>query len=87
MWVEATARYSGQGMGVELSSAVLTPVPKSSFWRVRIAWPNSTPRYFGKFNSKTEAQRWIAEHRSLTRPRQGRYKPASLTTDENSELS
>jgi hypothetical protein len=85
MWVEATAHYSGQGN--ELSSAVLTPVPKSSFWRVRIAWPNSTPRYFGKFNSKTEAQRWIAEHRSLTRPRQGRYKPASLTTDENSELS
>jgi hypothetical protein len=82
MWVEAMARYSDQGN--ELSS-VLTPVPKSGFWRVRIAWPTSTPRYFGKFNSKTEAEQWIAEHR--TRPRQGRYKPASLTTDKNSQLS
>jgi hypothetical protein len=55
-------------------SVTLTPVEQSGYWRVKIAWPNTgphiTPRYFGKFNSKEEAEQWIAEHAWLTTQRQ-----------------
>jgi hypothetical protein len=33
---------------------------------VKIAWPNKTPRYFGKFPSQAEAEKWIANHHWLT---------------------
>jgi hypothetical protein len=49
---------------------VLSPVRQWGYWRVKIAWPNATPRYFGKFNSQAEAERWIARHRWLTEQRQ-----------------
>jgi hypothetical protein len=44
----------------------LTAVQGPDYWRVKIAWPNSIPRYFGKFASKPEAEKWIAEHHWLT---------------------
>jgi len=28
--------------------------------------PDSNPRFFGKFNSQREAEKWIAEHQWLT---------------------
>ena len=40
-------------------SAVLTPISRSGHWRVRMMWPNNKPRYFGKFLSKREAEKWI----------------------------
>jgi hypothetical protein len=70
MWVEATARYSGQGMGVELNSVVLTPVRQADYWRVKITWSKTIPRYFGKFHSQTESEKWIEEHHWLTEQRQ-----------------
>ena len=70
LWVEATAHYSGQGMGVELSSVVLTPVRQADYWRVKIAWSKTIPRSFGKFHSQTEAEKWIEEHHWLTEQRQ-----------------
>jgi hypothetical protein len=52
-------------------SVVLTPVVSArGKWRVKIAWPDATPRYFGKFNSQAEAERWIAEHQWLIEQRQ-----------------
>jgi hypothetical protein len=39
---------------------------QSGYWRVKIAWPTTTPRYFGKFKSQAEAQQWIEQHRWLT---------------------
>jgi hypothetical protein len=41
-------------------------VMQSGYWRVKIAWPTTTPRYFGKFKSQAEAQQWIEQHRWLT---------------------
>jgi hypothetical protein len=34
-----------------------------------MTWPDSAPRYFGKFASKAEAEKWIAEHHWLTEQR------------------
>jgi hypothetical protein len=31
-----------------------------------MVWPDSNPRFFGKFNSQTDAEKWIAEHQWLT---------------------
>jgi len=39
---------------------------QSDYWRVQMAWPDSNPRYFGKFHSQTEAEKWIAKHQWLT---------------------
>ena len=50
-----------------MSSVVLTPVTQAGYWRVKIAWPNKTPHFFGKFQSQAEAEKWIEEHRWLTR--------------------
>ena len=45
----------------------LTAVQRWDYWRVKMAWPNRTPRFFGKFDSQAEAEKWIADHRWLTR--------------------
>jgi hypothetical protein len=45
----------------------LTAVERSDYWRVKMAWPDHiTPRYFGRFASRAEAEKWIAEHHWLT---------------------
>jgi hypothetical protein len=49
---------------------VLSPVRQGDQWRVKIAWPKSTARYFGKFNFQAEAEKWIEDHRWLTTQRQ-----------------
>jgi hypothetical protein len=69
-----------------LSSVVLSPVRQAGYWRVKIAWPNHTPRYFGKFNSQAEAEKWIEEHRWLIEQRQERMPtiPTPQTTVERS---
>jgi hypothetical protein len=47
---------------------VMQPVVASGgHWRVRMNWPRHPARYFGKFVSEAEAERWIAEHRWLTK--------------------
>jgi hypothetical protein len=52
-----------------VSTLVLTPVTQSGYWRVKMAWANKRPRYsryFGKFQSREEAEKWIEKHRWLT---------------------
>jgi hypothetical protein len=57
-------------MGGALLTAI---VGKSGYWRVKIAWPKHyferevLARYFGHFNSKAEADRWIQEHHWMTK--------------------
>jgi hypothetical protein len=51
-------------------TAVLTPVTEEGYWRVKIAWPNSTPRFFGRFDTQTEAEKWITDHRWMAEQRQ-----------------
>jgi len=58
-----------------VSSVVLTPVTQSGYWRVKIAWPNKTPHYFGKFQSREEAEKWIEKHRWLTEQAQEPEEP------------
>jgi hypothetical protein len=57
-----------------MSTVTLTPVAKAVYWRVKIAWPNPSPhtkpRYFGKFQTKAEAQKWIERHHWMTEQRQ-----------------
>ena len=53
----------------------LTPFGQSGYWRVEIAWPDATPRYFGKFQSQSEAEKWIEQHRWLTEQTQEPDKP------------
>jgi hypothetical protein len=53
-----------------MSTVVLTPVAEALYWRVKIARPNKTPHFFGKFQSRADAERWIAEHRWMTEQRQ-----------------
>jgi hypothetical protein len=43
-------------------SVVLTPISRSGYWRVRMMWPNNKARYFGKFVSQREAEKWIEKH-------------------------
>ena len=59
-------------------SAVLTPVTQAGYWRVKIAWPNKTPHFFGKFQSQAEAERWIKQHRWLTEQRQAKDAPPEI---------
>ena len=40
----------------------LRSLMQSNYWRVEMAWSDSNPRYFGKFRSRTEAEKWIEEH-------------------------
>ena len=44
----------------------LTAVRRLDGWRVEMTWPDHTPRYFGRFTSQAEAEKWIAEHHWLT---------------------
>lgn len=53
-----------------MNSVVITPVTHTGYWRVKMAWPNQTPHFFGKFRSRAEAEKWIAQHRWLTKRRQ-----------------
>jgi hypothetical protein len=41
-----------------------------SYWRVEMTWPHHNPRHFGKFHSRVEAEKWIAEHYWLTKQSQ-----------------
>jgi hypothetical protein len=51
-------------------TVVLTPVTRSGYWRVEIAWPRSPLRYLGRFNTRAEAEKWIGEHHWLTTRRE-----------------
>jgi hypothetical protein len=42
-------------------------VKVGDLWRVQIAWPNGTTKYFGKFGSEQEARKWIGGHGWLTK--------------------
>jgi hypothetical protein len=53
-----------------MSTVVLTPVAAAGHWRVKIAWPNKTPHFFGKFQTKAEAEKWIERHHWMTEQRQ-----------------
>jgi hypothetical protein len=60
----------------DVSSISLAPVWQSGCWRVKIRWPDHTPRYFGKFPSRMEAEKWIEGHRWLTKqPQEPDVKP------------
>jgi hypothetical protein len=48
------------------ASTVLTSVKVGDHWRVQIAWPSGTTKYFGKFGSEREATGWISRHRWLS---------------------
>jgi hypothetical protein len=37
-----------------------------------MAWPGHNPRYFGQFYSRTEAEKWIDEHRWLAKQSKAR---------------
>jgi hypothetical protein len=53
-----------------MSTVVLTPVAEADHWRVKIAWPGKTPHYFGRFQTKAEAEKWIEQHHWMTEQRQ-----------------
>jgi hypothetical protein len=52
-----------------VGSVVLTLVRQRDHWRVKMTWWKKT-RYFGQFNSQSEAEKWIEEHRWLTDQRE-----------------
>ncbi len=52
--------------GGDMDVVLLVPVRQDDRWRVQLVWPNGNTRYFGKFGSQREAERWIAEHHWLT---------------------
>ena len=45
-----------------MGGVVLKAIQQSDYWRVKIAWPEHVPRYFGKFESEPEAEKWIKDH-------------------------
>jgi hypothetical protein len=46
---------------------VLSPVAQADgVWRVQITWANGSKNRIGKFGTKQEAEKWIADHRLLT---------------------
>jgi hypothetical protein len=47
---------------------VLLPVREGKIWRVKIVWPSGAVHHFGKFDSKEDADDWIAAHPRLTMP-------------------
>jgi hypothetical protein len=63
-----------------LNSITLTPVRQGDHWRVKLAWPNKSVHFFGKFLSRAEAEKWIELHRWLTEQRQepGADEPQSF---------
>ena len=46
---------------------VMQPVVSGGHCRVRMTWSGHASRFFGKFDSKAEAERWIAGHPWLTK--------------------
>ena len=52
------------------SPLVLTPIRLSGYWRVKMTLPNNNVRYFGKFLSRREAEKWIEKHAWLSRQNQ-----------------
>jgi hypothetical protein len=56
-----------------MGGVVLTAIRQSNSWRVKMSWParhaakEHPPRYFGRFKSQAEAERWIREHERLTK--------------------
>ena len=48
-------------------SPSMSLIYKDGVWRVRIVWPKRQ-RYFGRFTSKDEAQRWLSEHQRMIHP-------------------
>ena len=53
-----------EGILVFMGDIVLRPVKLGEHWRVEMAWRGRKPRYFGKFETQAEAEKWIEEHRS-----------------------
>jgi hypothetical protein len=51
-------------------TAVLIAVARLGYWRVKLAWPNKHPHFFGRFDTKAEAEKWIEQHRWLMEQRQ-----------------
>jgi hypothetical protein len=66
------------------SVVVLTPAAEAEYWRVKLAWPNKTPHFFGKFQTKEEAEHWIAEHHWMSKQHLEPDEPADLKGDEAS---
>jgi hypothetical protein len=65
--------------GTHLSTTVLTPIRQGNYWRVEIAWPDKR-RLFGKFRSEADAQKWIEDHRWLTKRQEADDQPAAPMT-------
>ncbi len=57
-------------MGSETGVVMQAVTSRGGRWRVQMIWPKRPKRYFGRFDSKAEAERWIAEHRWLAVERQ-----------------
>jgi hypothetical protein len=47
----------------------LTSVKRNGHWAVRLAWPNGSIHYVGRYADRREANKWIAEHRWMTAER------------------
>jgi len=58
-------RFSVPRGGIERDMLRLTAIQQRGIWRVKLAWQNRTPRYFGKFRSQADADKWIEDHRWL----------------------
>ncbi len=63
-----------------MNSVKLTPVALKGYWRVKLAWPNATPRIFGRFDTKAEAEKWIEKHRWLQH-----QEPTSRASDKSND--
>jgi hypothetical protein len=57
------------------------------YWRVKIAWPKHHPerevpaRYFGRFKSQAEAERWIKEHEWMKQRPESESPPQATEPD------
>jgi len=69
----------GSGTRVLMQPVVVS----GGHWRVRMTWSQHPARYFGKFDSKAEAERWIAEHRWLTKQSLERQPDQPETTAQD----
>ncbi len=74
-----TVAVEPQKQGTHLSTTVLTPIRQGNYWRVEIAWPDKR-RLFGKFRSEADAQKWIEDHRWLTKRQEADDQPAAPMT-------
>jgi hypothetical protein len=68
---------------MEETGVVMQPVKQRVHWRVQKTGPLYPARYVGKFDSEAEAERWIAEHRWLTKqsPERRQETPNEAATD------